>query len=72
MYTNIDIDTDDGLKILGKFLEELREEGKLPRDFDIDMIVEAAKLVMRWNIFVYGNYFFKQLIGTAMCTPQQP
>ena len=67
MYTNID--TEHALIILRKFLEELAAEGKLPLDFVIEMIVEAAKLVMRWNIFVYGDCYFKQLIGTAMGTP---
>ena len=33
------------------------------------MIVEAARLVMLWNIFEYGKCCFKQLIGTAMGTP---
>ena len=33
------------------------------------MTVEAARLVMRWNIFEYGDCCFKQLIGTAMGTP---
>lgn len=37
MYTNIDIE--HGLKIFKWFLEELGEEGKLPRDFDIAMIM---------------------------------
>ena len=66
MYTNID--TDHALEILRSFLEELEAEGKLPLDFDIDMILEAAALVMRWNIFEFGDCYFKQLIGTAMGT----
>ena len=49
MYTKIE--TEHGLEVLWQFLEELKEEGKLPPDFDIEMIVEAAALVMRWNIF---------------------
>ena len=67
MYTNID--TEHGLKVLRLFLEELKSEGNLPTNFDIDMIVEAARLVMCWNLFEYGDSFFKQLIGTAMGTP---
>ena len=69
MYTNID--TTHGLEILRKFLEELEEEGKLPLGFDIDMLlqVQAASIVMRWNIFEYGDCYFKQLVGTAMGTP---
>ena len=45
MFTNID--TGHALKVLRWFLEELRREGKLPPDFDIDMIIEAATIVMR-------------------------
>ena len=33
------------------------------------MIVEATRLVMRWNLFEYGDSFFKQLIVTVMGTP---
>ena len=67
MYTNIH--TNHGLKVLRSFLEELRSEGNLPTNYDIDMIVEAARLVMHWILFEYGDSFFKQLIGTAMGTP---
>ena len=67
MYTNID--TEHGLKVLRLFLEELKSEGNLPTNFDIDMIVEAARIVMCWNLFEYGDSFFKQLIGTTMGTP---
>ena len=67
MYTNIDID--HALKVLRWFLKELEREGKLPEDFDIDMIIEAATIVMRWNIVEFGDAFLKQLIGTAMGTP---
>ena len=55
VYTNID--TKHALKVLGKFPEELEEEGKLPPDFDIDTIVQAATLTMHWNLFEYGDSF---------------
>ena len=67
MYT--DIDTNHALATLRMFLEELQEQGLLPENFNIDMILEAAKLVMRWNLFEYGDCYFKQLTGTAMGTP---
>ena len=67
MYTNID--TTHGLKILKSFLIELKEEGRLTDDFDIDMLIEAAALIMRWNLFEYGDSYFLQLLGTAMGTP---
>ena len=66
MYSSID--TKHALEVLQKFLEELEEEGKLPPDFDVDMIVQAAALIMCWNLFEYGDSFFKQLIDTAMGT----
>ena len=40
MYT--DIDTNHALAILRMFLEELREQGLLPENFNIDMILEAV------------------------------
>merc|ERR1712086_1230046 len=67
MYTKIE--TEHCLEVLRQFLEELQEEGKLPPDFDIEMIVEAAALVMRWNLFECGDCYLKQLAGTAMGTP---
>ena len=67
MYTYID--TNHGLEVLRLFLEELEREGKLPPDFNIEMIMQAATLIMRWNIFEFGDTFFKQLLGTAMGTP---
>ena len=67
MYTKIVIG--HALRVLRWFLEELMREGKLPKDFDIDMIIEAATIVMRWNIVEFGDIFLKQLIGTAMGTP---
>ena len=63
MYTCID--TTHGLAILRQFLEELEAQGDLPVHFNIDLIVEAAALVMRWNIFEYGNCYFQQLRGTV-------
>ena len=41
------IETEHGLEVLRRFLEELQEEGKLPPDFDIEMSVETAALVVR-------------------------
>ena len=67
MYTNIH--TGHGLNILRKFLEEPEASHNLPPDFNVNTIVEAATLVMRWNIFVYGVTYFRKMIGTAMGTP---
>ena len=67
MDTNID--TGPALRVLRWFLEELKREGKLPGDFDIDMVIEAATIVMRWNIVEFGDVFLKQLMRTAIGTP---
>ena len=67
MYT--EINTDHALEVLKMFLEELDDEGKLPSSFDINAVLEAAKIVMRWNIFECGDCYFRQMTGTAMGTP---
>ena len=55
MYINID--TEHALWVLWKFLEDIFEEGKLPLDFDINMLVQAATFIMCWNLFKYGDCF---------------
>ena len=67
MYTNIN--TDHGVATLRGFLEELESNESLSPDFNIEMIIEAAMLMVHGNIFEYGNAYFRQLIGTAMGTP---
>ena len=67
IYANID--TEHALTILRLFLEELDREGLLPLDFKIELVIEAARIVMTWNIFEYGDCYFRQLRGTAMGTP---
>ena len=57
MYTNINTN------------HTIKDERKLPPDFKTKMIIQAAKVRMKWNIFKLGDTFFKQLLGTAMCTP---
>ena len=59
MYTNIY--NNHTLEVLGLFLEELERERKLPPYFNIEMIIQAAVLIMNWNLFKFGNTFFKQL-----------
>ena len=56
MYTNID--TDHEPKMLRLFLEDLEKQADLPPDFNVDMILHAAEIVMRWNMFECGNCFF--------------
>jgi len=65
MYTNIDIDhllwvVDDWLRL---------HDSKLPPLFPVATILEALKLVMKHNIFHFGDTWWMQKIGTAMGTP---
>jgi hypothetical protein len=63
MYTNID--TDHALDTIGHFLCN----HKLAKGLPADAIISALNLIMRWNIFKFGDTFWKQLRGTAMGTP---
>ena len=65
MYTNID--TDHLIDVLEKFLELFKDE--LPDEYPTKLVIEAVSLVMRNNIFEFGDCTFKQLIGSAMGTP---
>ena len=67
MYTYID--TNHALGVLRLFLEELEREGKPATDLDIQMIMQAVTLIMKWNLFEFGDTFFKQLLETVMGTP---
>ena len=65
MYTNID--TDHLIDVLEKFLELVKDE--LPDKYPTKLVIEAVSLVMRNNIFEFGDCTFKQLIGSAVGTP---
>ena len=65
MYTNID--TDHGLHILEQFLEMHKDE--LPAGFPTKLVLEAMNIVMRFNVFEFGDTIIRQLTGTAMGTP---
>ena len=45
MYTHID--TNYALEVLRLFPEELEREGKLPPNFDKNMIMQTATLIMK-------------------------
>ena len=66
MYNNID--TDHAILVINWWLNDLDSRGLLPLDFPLDAIREAMELVMRNNIFEYGDLCFLQLLGTAMGT----
>ena len=62
MYTNID--TDHAILVIGLWLDSLT----LPVGFPLQAVKEAMELVMRNNIFEWGDLYFLQLLGTAMGT----
>ena len=67
MYTNID--TDHAIEVISEWLDNLATQiyAKHP-NFPIEAIKEAMELVMRNNIFEWGDMYFLQLLGTAMGT----
>jgi hypothetical protein len=63
MYTSID--TDHALEVIADFLRNHQLAEGLPAE----AIIAGLELIMRWNIFQFGDTFWKQLSGTAMGTP---
>ena len=66
MYNNID--TEHAIEVISWWLNNLNARGKLPRDFPLEAVISAMKVIMRNNIFEFGDMYFLQLIGTAMGT----
>ena len=64
MYNNID--TDHAIQVISWWLDELEPE--LPNSFPMEAVKYAMKIIMRNNIFEWGNLYFLQLLGTAMGT----
>ena len=62
MYTNID--TDHAIEVINAWLDSL----DLPQGYPLEAVKEAMEMVMRNNIFEWGNMLFLQLLGTAMGT----
>eukprot|EP00957_Ditylum_brightwellii_P050632 3838634-Ditylum_brightwellii.AAC.1 len=67
MYTNIK--TEQAIASLGEYLMENQETF---RHLLITAIRDALNLIMKYNIFSFGNAHFLQLIGAAMGTPPAP
>jgi hypothetical protein len=63
MYTNIN--TGHALKVIATFLESHPLACGLPAN----ALIAALELVMRHNIFQFGDTYWHQLCGTAMGTP---
>ena len=66
MYTNIH--TDHDIAVIGEWLDSLELSQTLPANFPIGAVKNAMILVMRNNIFEWGDMYFLQLLGTAMGT----
>ena len=66
IYNNID--TDHAIHVITWWLTDLESRGLLPLDFPLEAVREDMELVMRNNIFEYGELCFLQLLGTAMGT----
>lgn len=66
MYNNID--TSHALSVIYPWLDTLKTNNLLPRYFPLEAVKEAMVLVMRNNIFEWGDSCFLQLTGTAMGT----
>ena len=65
MYTNLD--TDHAMIVIRRFL--LRHMDKLPPNFPINELMDILEIIMRHNIFMFGDTYWQQLIGSAMGTP---
>lgn len=63
MYTNIN--TEVALELIGNYLRENEEL----LECDVDVLIDALKLVMNNMIFQFGDLFYRQTTGTAMGVP---
>lgn len=67
MYTNIP--TNHALDLICNHIQATaREFSGVP----VRALCEALKIVMKWNIFSFGDTYWKQETGTAMGTPPAP
>ncbi|KAL7523138.1 hypothetical protein ACHAWF_000393, partial [Thalassiosira exigua] len=64
MYTNID--TNHAIDVICAWLNSLGN--KLPSGFPLDAVKEAMGLIMKNNLFEFGDLYFLQLLGTAIGT----
>jgi hypothetical protein len=67
MYTNID--TNHALRSIGQYLHTHERHFN---NLHIPSLMEALELVMKNNVFTFGNTHWLQLTGTAMGTPPAP
>ena len=70
MYTNID--TTHAISVINNFLRFDRPDICLNEDINIDALMHSLEIIMRHNIFKFGNTYWLQTSGTAMGTPPAP
>ena len=66
MYTNID--TEHAIVVISQWLDDLSTNLLLPPGFPLLPLKQALEIVMRNNIFEFGDTRYLQLTGTAMGT----
>jgi hypothetical protein len=66
MYNNID--TRHALQVISQWIKDLSHRRELPANFPVEAVLDAMALVMRNNLFEWGDLYFLQLVGTAMGT----
>jgi hypothetical protein len=66
MYNNID--TDHAIQVITWWFRDLDSRNELPPSFPLDAILSAMVIIMKNNIFEWGDLCFLQLLGTAMGT----
>jgi hypothetical protein len=66
MYNNID--TDHAIIVITWWIKDLKIKGQLPDGFPLDAVISAMRILMKNNVFEFGDIFFLQLLGTAMWT----
>jgi hypothetical protein len=67
MYTNIN--TDAAIKAIHDYI--MRNQAKFPT-LPLTPLIEALTLIMKRNVFQFGDTFWHQLMGTAMGAPPAP
>ena len=68
MYTNIPTAT--AIPTISRLLRQHKQQRD--NNYPLDAVKDALNLIMRNNIFTFGDCTFKQLNGTAMGTPPAP
>jgi hypothetical protein len=53
MYTNID--TSHTIKVIRNWLDEIKNDPAFPKNWPFEAIKEAMSLIMKFNIFKFGN-----------------